>query len=157
MTETAPIARLDTDDLNERTDGGRFAFRSKRYGQDLGLQATGLSLYVVPPGKTAFPYHRHSMIEEVLVILEGEGTRRLDDQEYAVRAGDIVAARCGEAHQLTNTGDTDLRYLAFSNMPAADVVHYPDSGKVLSFAMNLDGLIHISRLDDAVDYYDGES
>ena len=71
--------------------------------------------------------------------------------EPALSAGMLRSARSDDPVEAG-----DLRYLAFSNMPAADVVHYPDSGKVLSFAMNLDGMVHISRLEDAVGYYDGE-
>lgn len=152
-----PIVNIETTALKPGGNAGSFAYQSARLGPGLGLRKLGASLYVVPPGKRAFPFHAHSEIEEVFFILEGSGTLRHDDEEFPIKAGDMVAAPTGSAHQIINTSENDLRYLAFSTNDSTDVVLYPDSGKVLAYAPNLgEGLVHITGLDSAMDYYDGE-
>jgi uncharacterized cupin superfamily protein len=90
---------------------------------------------VVPPGKRAFPFHRHHVIDELFYILEGEGTCRIGDRTYPVRAGDLIASPAGtEAHQLVNSSNRELRYLSFSTLGSVDIVEYPDSGKMAAAA-----------------------
>ena len=82
----------------------------------------------VEPGKTAFPFHFHSAIEEALYILEGKGTLRVGADKVEVRAGDYVGLPPGPeyTHALTNTGTGALRYLTMSG-PATPVVASPQS------------------------------
>ena len=157
MTATNPITNL-TDPLTQSGgNGAAFEFRYRRMGAAIGLQKLGCSVYVVPPGKRAFPYHAHSLIEEMFVVLEGAGTLRHEGQEYPLRAGDVIAAPLGQAHQIVNTSDQDLRYLAVSSNVPADVVVYPDSDKVLAYSEAYgEKLWHITRRADATDYFDGE-
>ena len=52
--------------------------------------------------------------------------------EFPVRKGDFVCCPQGGpevAHQLINTGATELRYIAVSTMIDTEVWQYPDSGK----------------------------
>jgi uncharacterized cupin superfamily protein len=97
--------------------------------------ALGCTHHEIAPGKTAYPFHFHSGIEEAVFVLEGNGRMRIGKEEVSVRAGDYVALPPGpnHAHALTNDGTTPLRYLCMSG-PAApqtlDVVGYPDSKKV---------------------------
>ena len=111
---------------------------------------------MVPAGKRAFPYHAHSLIEELFVVLEGSGTLRHDGQEFPIRAWDVVSSVIGKPHQIVNTSNADLKYLAISSNELADVV-YPDSNKVQA-ASGAFGqtLWHVTRLSDACDYYAGE-
>lgn len=143
-------------------DGGRFGGLSGRAGPSIGLEGLGCSLVIVPPGKAACPMHRHHVRDELFFILQGEGVTRLDEQTLPVRAGDLIAAPAGkEAHQIINTGEGDLRYLAISAENPADIIEYPDSGKIAVGAgfggdrskVTIDLL---GRLTPA-DYYDGES
>lgn len=151
------ITNLAEQGMKAGGNGAGFEFRHSRVGPSIGLQKIGCSIYVVPPGKRAFPYHAHAVIEEMFIILEGSGTLRHDDREHVIKAGDVIAAPCGEAHQIINTSDEDLRYLAVSSNESTDVVRYPDSGKVLAYSAAFEEpLRHITRLDDATDYYDGE-
>ena len=157
MSEIRPITNLGEPVTQAGGNGKRFVFRHRRLGPSIGLSRLGCSVYVVPPGKRAFPYHAHAAIEEMFIILEGSGTLRHDGQEHAIRAGDVIAAPLGEAHQIVNTSQADLRYLAISSDEATDVVVYPDSGKLLAYAEAHPGTLrHVSRLADATDYYDGE-
>jgi uncharacterized cupin superfamily protein len=102
----------------------------------------------------------------MMLILSGQGAYRVGDETFPVRAGDVIAAPAGEAssaHQLSNTGTEDLRYLCFSTRFDPDVVEYPDSGKFGVASMVPEGkgltsaqLAYVGRLDSAVNYWDGE-
>lgn len=83
----------------------------------------------VPPGASAWPFHRHSAQWESYLILEGEGTVRTEDGTHAVAAGDFLVHPPGEAHALENTGTADLVYLVIADHPRSEVIEYPDSGK----------------------------
>lgn len=133
----------------------------------LGAKMLGCRLVVVPPGRKAWPYHSHHANEELFVILAGEGKLRYGGEIYDVRQGDVVACPVGgadTAHQLINTSQGELRYLAISTMHDPDVTEYPDSGKfgVLSGSppggdKNRRHLTFFGRHSDNLDYFDGES
>ena len=95
-------------------------------GPLIGAQKLGCSLVVVPPGKKAWPYHLQYANEEMFVILEGEGTLRHDGERYPIRAGDVIASPVGKPHQILNTSDAELRYLAISTMIEPDIAEYPE-------------------------------
>ena len=94
-------------------------------------------------------------------ILEGEGELRFGDKHYPLRPNDIIACPPGGpevAHQIVNTGQTTMRYLALSTRCDIEVCEYPDSGKMLVVADKPDGRIlrKIFRAETTVDYYDRE-
>ncbi|MDX1444153.1 MAG: cupin domain-containing protein [Gammaproteobacteria bacterium] len=157
MSERTRLTPLSAPLTDSGGNGEKFEFSYRRIGASLGLEKLATSIFSVPPGKRAFPYHAHAEIEEMFLILEGEGTLRHEDVEYPVKAGDLIAAPCGEAHQLINTSDGELRYLAISTNDRTDVVKYPDSGKVMAYTRALEKpLMHMTRETDARDYFDGE-
>jgi uncharacterized cupin superfamily protein len=136
--------------------GDRFASHDAQLGPLIGARDLGCTLTVVPPGKRSCPFHSHRANEEMFLILDGRGTLRYGATERPVRAGDLIACPTGgveTAHQLVNTSDAELRYLAFSTKRYPEIVEYPDSDKVLSY----DGKfgIMVRRAAD-VDYWDGE-
>jgi uncharacterized cupin superfamily protein len=149
---------------------GDFAFRTRRLGTEAGGRALGCSYYELPAGKTAFPFHFHSAIEEGIFVLEGQGRLRIGKDVVEVAAGDYVALPPGPdaTHALTNAGPGPMRYLCLS-APATpvtmDIVAYPDSKKV-GYASGIDpvkglrGGAWLMKLikDDTppVDYYEGE-
>jgi uncharacterized cupin superfamily protein len=161
MTERT-IINIDDVALAERGNGKQFAVKWGRVSPVLGLKGLGCAVHVVPPGKKAFPFHRHHVMDELFFIVSGQGEYRFGDTRQPVRAGDIVAAPAGtKAHQLINTGTDDLRYLGISTMGEVDVVDYPDSKKIAVAAgvKNADfktaTYVGIGRIAPA-DYYDGE-
>jgi uncharacterized cupin superfamily protein len=99
-------------------------------------------------------------------ILEGTGELRYGNARYPLRSGDIIACPTGgpdTAHQIINTGDTEMRYLSVSTMVPIEVCEYPDSGK---FGVYEDQpwddagrhvpFRHLARREDARDYWEGE-
>ncbi len=169
-TTTPPILNLADIEARPRPDEfapddaatrDRFAARMARLGPRLGLSQLGCSLVVVPPGKRAFPFHNHHVNDELFVVLEGSGELRLGAATHAVRAGDVIGCPPGgpaSAHQLVNTGDAELRYLAISTMRWPEVCDYPDSGKfaVYESGRGADGFYHCGRAEQLLDYWDGE-
>jgi uncharacterized cupin superfamily protein len=161
MTEKV-VVNIGDVPLLDRGNGKQFAVKWGRAGPLLGLSGLGCAVHVVPPGKKAFPFHRHHVMDELFFIVSGEGEYRWGDESYPVRTGDLVAAAAGsKAHQLINTGADDLRYLGISTMGAVDLVDYPDSGKIAVAAgiKNADfktaTYAGVGRMQPA-DYYDGE-
>ena len=128
---------VNVNDLDWETDGNddRFVYQRKWVTPRIGAKKLGCSLYRVPPGKTAFPYHKHFTNEEAIYVLTGNGTIRLDDNEFLVGPGDYIALPPeGPNHQLVNSGSEDLEYLCLSTMIHPDITLFPDSDKVIAFA-----------------------
>jgi len=158
-----PIINVADVRLAERGNGKAFAVKWGRIGPALGLRALGCALHVVPPGKKAFPFHRHHVMDELFYILAGEGEYRWGEERLPVKAGDLVAAPAGtKAHQLINTGNSELHYLGISSAAATEVVDYPDSDKIGVMAGVKDGDFQtatyrgMGRIQPA-DYFDGEN
>lgn len=152
-----------SDDLPDRADLDRPGFRSRRrrVGERAGAQRLGASIWEVPPGELAYPYHYHLAEEELLVVLSGHGELRTPDGWRALTVGEVIAFPVGEAgaHQLRCPGPDALRFLCVSTHGAPDIVVYPDSDKVGANSRGAGGsdLQVMFRRADAVDYWDGES
>jgi uncharacterized cupin superfamily protein len=158
----SPIVNIDDVPLTDRRHGEKFAVKWGRVGPLIGLTGLGCAVHVVPPGKRAFPFHRHHVADEMFLILSGTGEYRLGEKTFPVRGGDLIgAAAGGEAHQIINTGAEDLRYLGFSTIGSVDLVDYPDSGKIAVAAgiknaeFKTATYAKVGRMQPA-DYYDGE-
>jgi len=143
--------------LEHFTKGDAFECRSARIGPLLGAKDLGYSYDVVPPGKRACPFHNHRGEEEMFFIVRGSGTLRYGDQTRRLRAGDVICCPTGgreTAHQIVNDSDADLVYLSVSTMKPVEVCEYPDSDKI---GVYTDGLRHLTRASDGVDYWVGEA
>jgi uncharacterized cupin superfamily protein len=161
------VINLNEAEGRTMTKGTRFGATMKRLGPQVGSKTLGCTHYSVEPGRTAFPMHFHCITEEAIYILAGEGTLRVGEQKLQVGPGDYIAMPVGpdNAHQLLNTGKTNLEYLCVSaNVQTADVVGYPDSKKVAAMAapsraaaaQGQTWVRFITREDASLDYYDGE-
>lgn len=132
-TVTRPIQNLsDVEFTRNLEHGERFSARMAPVSENIGAEKLAYNVTEVPPGKRAFPFHNHHNNEEMFLILEGSGTLRFGEEEYKIGPHDVVACPPGgaeKAHQIINTGDGPLRYLAISTTLGTDVFQYPDSGK----------------------------
>ena len=143
----------------------RFDARIGQIAPLIGARQLGYNITVVPPGKRAFPLHNHQVNEEMFFILEGRGELRFGKETYPVRPGDLIACPPGGpdvAHQIINTGEGEMRYLAVSTKLSPEVAEYPDSGKFGLLAELADGkggsrtFYHIGREGEGLDYWEGE-
>lgn len=120
----------DIDDADADTDDeGESDFRRKQLGAAAGGEELGCSLYELPAGERAWPYHYHLRNEEALYVLSGSGTLRVDGERHDLSSGTYVAFPTGaeSAHRVVNDSDERLRYLVVSTMDDPDVVGYPDA------------------------------
>lgn len=119
-------------------------------------KATKVSVYEIPPCMSGYPYHYHLKNEETFYIISGEGLLKTPDGEKKVTVGDILFFPADQegAHKLTNTSDTEkLIYLDVDTIYDIDVCIYPDSNKIGIYNENVN---KVYKLDDEVDYYEGE-
>lgn len=154
-------------ELQPQRHGERFAAEMAQVGPRAGARKLGCRLTVVPPGKSAWPFHAHAVNEEMIIVIEGEGVLRLADGEQPLRAGDVVALPPGgmeAAHEIINRSARALKYWCISTMEEPDIGLYPDSGKFFVMAGAAPGgdktlrtFSHIGRCADAVDYWEGEA
>lgn len=161
-----PVANIADLDMKQSSKGSRFAARSGRLGGVLGMRQLGAQFIVVPAGKTGYPFHSHRNNEEMFIILDGTGEYRFGDDTHVVGAGDVLSAPAGgpsTAHQIKNTGSTDLRYYAISTRNDPDIIEYPDSGKWMVAADIPPGggargaqFVMQGRDKPMLDYWDGE-
>ena len=117
---------------------------------------TLVSIYEIPPGKAAYPYHFHHKNEETFYILSGEGVLKTTQGERTIKAGELLFFPAGPegAHKLTNASRTEnLVYIDFDVVHDIDIAVYPDSDKIGIWGM---GINKIYPQDGTVDYYDGE-
>ena len=80
---------------------------------------------------------QHSLAAAYLPTFLEELRALLPEQRFRIRKHDVIACPTGDAtvaHQIINTGSTDLRYLAISNLVEVETCEYPDSGKFMAEA-----------------------
>jgi uncharacterized cupin superfamily protein len=160
----AQVVNVDEVEAMERPKG-RFGAKAKRLGTPAGARQIGFNWMELQPGKTSFPFHYHTGIEEGLYILSGTAELRIGADTVQVRQGDYIAFPAGpdHAHALTNSGQQPLQYLAFSNQNTTDITGYPDSKKFAFAAMpdpttwpNGMWVRKLIKDQESVDYFEGE-
>jgi uncharacterized cupin superfamily protein len=166
LMEDRPIINIADLEYRRWGQGERFDARMGAVGGRLGAQKLGYNVTVLAPGKRAFPFHNHRVNEEMFFVLEGEGEIRIGESRHAIRAGDMIACPAGgpeTAHQIVNTSQAELKFLAVSTRLTPDIAEYPDSDKFgvqAEFPPGPDGkptlFRFVGRVDANIDYWDGE-
>jgi uncharacterized cupin superfamily protein len=155
------VPNIKRPSFDEPREHGGFRALRARVARQAGSERLGLSLWELPPGEAAYPYHFHYADEELVIVLDGRPSLRTPSGWRELEEGEVVAFLRGEVggHQLVNRTADTVRFLAFSSSGEPDVVAYPDSGKIGAFERLPDGggLRAMFRMADAVDYYDGEA
>jgi uncharacterized cupin superfamily protein len=156
VSAKASIAAPLFDELREAPG---FECRRARLGRQAGSEKLSLSLWDLPAGQAAYPYHFHLAEEEILVLIEGRPSLRTPDGWREMEPGEVVCFRVGEdgGHQVVNRGEEPVRFLAFSNQQP-DVVVRPDSDSISVVERRPEGggFAQHFRLADAIGYFDGE-
>jgi uncharacterized cupin superfamily protein len=146
--------------FDEPRDHPGFNCLRARLGRQAGAERLGASLFELPPGQAAYPYHFHLAEEELLFVLTGRPSLRDTAGWRELDEGEVLCFPRGEsgAHQLANRSGETVRFLAISTGGEPDVVIQPDSGKLGAFerAPGGGGLREWHVRDRAVDYWEGE-
>ena len=139
--------------------------RRARLGWQAGTERIGASLYELPGGAAPWPYHYQHGNEEMLIVLRGRPHLRTPQGWRQLEEGEMVSFPRGPegAHEVANRSEETVRYLLLSEMNAPEAIVYPDSGKVGVLSRppgsqgDEDALASWFRLDDEVDYWEGET
>jgi Uncharacterized conserved protein, contains double-stranded beta-helix domain len=120
-----------------------------RFGPMIGAAKIGMTIYELKEGERICPYHYELGNEEWLIVLDGEPTLRTPDGEQKLVRGDVAVFPDGPdgAHDVTGPGRVAMMSTRID--PSGSV--YPDSNKIGIWPPG-----KLFRLDDAVDYFEGE-
>jgi uncharacterized cupin superfamily protein len=154
------VPNIATPQFDELREHPGFNCRRARLGRQAGSEKTGLSLWELPPGEAAYPYHFHLAEEEILVVLEGRPSLRTAGGWREMERGEVVCFLVGAegAHQLVNRSGETVRFLAFSNQQP-DVIVKPDWNAISVAERRPEGggLSEHFSLGDSAGYFDFES
>jgi len=116
----------------------------------------GMLIESPAPGKRLAPRHYHMLEEEHALILEGEVTLLLGDQQYEMKPGDYVCFPAGLKlpHAFMNSGTEPCSYLMIGERNPNDVCVYPDSNKIMVAALRSEQ--DIFDMSGVRNYWDGE-
>jgi uncharacterized cupin superfamily protein len=155
------MVNIERPNFDEPREQEGFRAQRARISRQAGAERLGLSLWEVPPGQAAYPYHAHLTEEELVIVLSGTPSLRTVDGWRDLEQGEVVSFLRGEqgAHQIVNRTEETIRFLAFSTAGEPDVVLQLDSGKIGAFERRPEGggLRAWFRREDEVGYYEGES
>ncbi len=161
-----PIVNISELEFVPTGNGNEFRATVAPIAARLGADKLGYRVVELLPGCKAWPAHLHHVNEEMFFVLSGAGILRYGDETFALSSGDVVGCPAGtaHAHQIINTSDAPLRYLAVSTMLEPEVCEYPDSGKLAVIVGSAPGgdpevrrLHSMHRTADRVDYWLDES
>jgi uncharacterized cupin superfamily protein len=115
---------LEPDEWEERDAGGL----DRSLGEAAGSVRTGLHQEVISQGKLNSPPHCHSAEEEIFVVVDGEGTLLLGDDEHTVRRGHVVSRPPGTRVAHAFRADSEqLTLLTYGTREPNDITYYPRS------------------------------
>ncbi len=127
MTEAAAVpVQTKTSNYPEPFANLMTARQKRRLGDFFGLKSFGVNLTRLAPGGQSALFHRHTVQDEFIFILEGEPTLITEDEEVAMQLGQCAGfPAAGTAHQLVNRSDSDVIYLEIGDRNPGDGAEYP--------------------------------
>ncbi len=92
----------------------------------LGFEDIFVHHEILLPGRKASAPHRHTLREEMALVLVGAPTACLGDQRFQLKVGDFFGVKAGaaELHYLVNETDEVVRLLMVSSQVVGDEVIY---------------------------------
>jgi uncharacterized cupin superfamily protein len=147
-----PATVVNVGDVDPReVNRPRISRTRRNLGVVAGSITIGLQHVEVTPGKESAPPHCHSVEEEIFVVLRGDGTLVLGEEEIPMRPGHVVSRPpATRVPHMFRAGYAGLTYLAFGTREPADVCYYPRSNKIAFRGVGVMG--RLERLD----YWEGE-
>jgi uncharacterized cupin superfamily protein len=145
---TGPVSTdaLEWTDVEHRDE----SFRRANLTAGTAAETLGCSCYDIPPGTRTWRSHYHLANEEVVYVLDGEGTIHLgpDQDARPLRPGTYVALPTGPAgtHEIAADGEYPLRLFVFSTMHDPDITVIPDDREAILTAGGAPGADPEDRL-----------
>ncbi|MEO8596029.1 MAG: cupin domain-containing protein [Candidatus Solibacter sp.] len=68
--------------------------------------------YVIPPG-ASIGAHVHQGVEEVYLVIKGEGTTQVNEETAPFKKGDALPVKVKDVHSFTNTGAADMELIVY--------------------------------------------
>jgi uncharacterized cupin superfamily protein len=136
-------------------------FDRPKYGarrKALGGEKLTCGMWELAPGKKSFPLHVHYVTEEAMFVISGNARLRTSEGEHMLGPGDHVSFPAGgPAHQIINDGPEPFTFIGMSAVFGADIVEYPDSGKLAcAIGSAPGGKRFIFRKSQQAEYFEGE-
>ncbi len=75
----------------------------------IGTEQLSIALMDCPAHSVVKPLHAHKDVEEIILILSGEGEAYVDGETAFFKEGDAVLFPANSKHQVRNTGDKPLK------------------------------------------------
>ena len=96
--------------------------------ESVGAEKLSIAIMNCHPHSVVRPMHAHRDIEEVILILDGEGEAWVDGDRAFFKKGDAVLFPANSRHQVRNTGGSPLRTASIFSAPTKpeDYVMYAD-------------------------------
>jgi uncharacterized cupin superfamily protein len=118
------------------------------YSDAGGLTQYGAYAETLQPGSGSSEGHWHEEEDEFLYVVSGEATVVEEDGAHLLGPGDAACWPAGvaNAHRVVNRSGEPCTYLIFGTRVARDVVHYPESGRILRDFE--DGTWRMHRIED---------
>ncbi len=85
------MANIEDPDFDELREQEGYRAKRARLSRQVGAERLGMSLWEVPAGEAAYPYHFHYTEEELLVVLEGRPSLRTADGWRELEQGEVVS------------------------------------------------------------------
>lgn len=76
--------------------------------ETIGAEKLSIAIMDCPARSVVRPLHSHKDIEEIILILDGEGEAWVDGETAPFKKGDAVLFPANSKHQVRNTGDTSV-------------------------------------------------
>ena len=133
--------------------------RPRAVGEAIGSQRIGGTVYELPPGESAWPYHYELGDEEWMIVLDGRVEVRTPEGEQELGARRRRLLPRGPRAARTRWSTAPPRPPTSSCSPrvrSPAVAVYPDSQKVGVFGDDPGARI-MARRESNVDYWDGEA
>lgn len=161
------MRKINTNEMEElswASPKGKFVGAGKQVSEALGRKPFSTDLKErhpfdieicrIPPGKSAYPYHSHSVQWEFYHVISGKGIVRHEEGTTAIEPGDAFIFEPGQPHQLSNPDSEsreDLVLYVVADNPMGESSYFPDSQKWLVRSPE-------RRLirSEALEYYEGE-
>jgi quercetin dioxygenase-like cupin family protein len=85
-------------------------------GETAGTKSLQVGRFVLPPGQTPHPPHRHPD-EELLIVTRGSGEIFCDGKTTQARPGAVMFTDPNVEHAIKNTGERPLEFLWVKYVP----------------------------------------